>query len=219
MLVSLYMTKQTVPNIAKDLKSLLQPVSALKPMEGNPRRGDVEAVKKSYAAFGQRKPIVAQRNGTVIAGNHQLAAALELGWDEIAVVYVDDDETTAKAFSIADNRTHDLGSYDEQLLAEALQSLSKDLDDMTIVGYTDTDVDVLVSLSGIMADQNIEFLGDFTGEQATIHGLASPDHDVATLSFVMSQQRKSEILDRLRIIMQENDIEMMSDALYFLCTL
>lgn len=213
------MTKQNVPNIAKDLKSLLQPVSDLKPMEGNPRRGDVEAVKKSYEAFGQRKPIVAQRDGTVIAGNHQLAAALELGWDKIAVVYVDDDETTAKAFSIADNRTHDLGSYDEQLLAQALMGLSKDLDDMSVIGFTDTDVDVLVSLSGIMSHKNIEFLDEFTGEQATIHGLASPEHDVATLSFVMTQQRKSEILDSLRIIMEENKIEMMSDALYFLCKL
>jgi hypothetical protein len=35
----------------------------------------------------------------------------------------------------------------------------------------------------------------------------------------MTQQRKSEILDSLRIIMEENKIEMMSDALYFLCKL
>jgi len=104
--------------IADDLLPLAKPIKKFKSLEGNPRRGDVEAVVKSYERFGQRKPIVALRDGTVIAGNHQLEAAKRLGWKEIAVVYVDDDDATAKAFSIADNRTHELGGYDPvELLA------------------------------------------------------------------------------------------------------
>jgi DNA modification methylase len=87
-------------------------------MLGNPRQGNVDAVARSLDAFGQRKPIVALRDGTVIAGNHTLQAAQKLGWDELAVVWVDDDETTAKAYSLADNRTAELGGYDEVLLAE-----------------------------------------------------------------------------------------------------
>lgn len=38
----------------------------------------MDAVARSYATFGQRKPIVARREkdgGIVLAGNHQLAAA------------------------------------------------------------------------------------------------------------------------------------------------
>lgn len=42
--------------IVDALKQLAVPVDDLKLLSGNPRKGDVEAVKKSYARFGQRKP-------------------------------------------------------------------------------------------------------------------------------------------------------------------
>lgn len=64
--------------ITRDLGRLTFPVDRLTPLPGNPRHGDVDAVARSYATFGQRKPIVARREGEggiVIAGNHQLAAA------------------------------------------------------------------------------------------------------------------------------------------------
>ena len=84
------------------------------------------AVARSYATFGQRKPIVARREGkggVVIAGNHQLEAARELGWEKIAVVWVDDDDITAKALALADNRTADLGTYDDRDLPAMLQAV------------------------------------------------------------------------------------------------
>jgi DNA modification methylase len=46
-----------------------------------------------------------------------LQAAQALGWDEIAVVWVDDDDAMSKAFALADNRTAELGDYDEEALA------------------------------------------------------------------------------------------------------
>jgi DNA modification methylase len=107
--------------ITADLKALTTPIHDLELLPGNPRRGDVEAVRKSLAAFGQRKPIVVRRDDkVVIAGNHTLQAARLLGWTEIAVVWVDDDETTSKAFALADNRTADLGTYDDIALAELI---------------------------------------------------------------------------------------------------
>ncbi|NBW23244.1 MAG: hypothetical protein EBR82_86400, partial [Caulobacteraceae bacterium] len=94
------------------------PISKLSLLPGNPRRGDVEAVKASLEKFGQRKPIVVRKSDqVVIAGNHTLQAAQALGWSEIAVVWVDDDDTMSKAFALADNRTAELGDYDEEALA------------------------------------------------------------------------------------------------------
>jgi hypothetical protein len=99
-------------------------------LPGNPRKGDVRAVMASYMEFGQRKPIVARREdngrGTILAGNTQFQAARELGWDQIAVTWVDDDEKTAVSFALADNRTHDLGEYDDKLLAAAIEQLDDD---------------------------------------------------------------------------------------------
>jgi hypothetical protein len=52
-----------VCEIVPDLEGLAFPVERLTPLPGNPRQGDVQAVARSYATFGQRKPIVARREG------------------------------------------------------------------------------------------------------------------------------------------------------------
>jgi site-specific DNA-methyltransferase (adenine-specific) len=110
--------------IQNDLQNLAHPITKLQLLPGNPRRGDIEAVKRSLEAFGQRKPIVVRRSDSVvIAGNHTLQAAQALGWDEIAVVWVDDDEVTSKAFALADNRTAELGDYDEEALADLINDV------------------------------------------------------------------------------------------------
>lgn len=108
--------------ISTDLLPLAFPIEKLDQLVGNPRRGSVEAVMASYAEFGQVKPVVARKKkggrgrGEVIAGNHQLLAARELKWDSIAVVWVEMDDQRAKAFALADNRTADLGDYDDEAL-------------------------------------------------------------------------------------------------------
>jgi site-specific DNA-methyltransferase (adenine-specific) len=101
-------------------------VASLKPLPGNPRRGDVDAVAASLARFGQRKPIVVRASDrTITAGNHTWLAAQQLGWDEIAAVLVDDDDTTAQAFALADNRTAELGGYDDGLLLELIRAVGE----------------------------------------------------------------------------------------------
>ena len=74
--------------IAPKLSHLAVDITTLYELPGNPRRGDIDAVARSYATFGQQKPIVVQRRGrrtVVVDGNHQLKAARQLGWDKIAV--------------------------------------------------------------------------------------------------------------------------------------
>lgn len=129
--------------IAPDLQSLAQPIDTLHLLDGNPRRGNVDAVARSYERFGQRKPIVARRDGTVIAGNHQLLAARSLGWTEIAVVYVDDDDQMASAYALADNRIGDLGTYDETDLRLMLEEVAGDLDLLLATGYDEETLRIL----------------------------------------------------------------------------
>lgn len=131
--------------IAADLAALASPVDQLALLPGNPRRGDVDAVARSLEAFGQRKPIVARRDGTVIAGNHTLQAAQQLGWPEIAVVWVDDDDVTARAFALADNRTAELGSYDDEaLLALIADVRDADAEMLAATGWSDAAIQELV---------------------------------------------------------------------------
>jgi site-specific DNA-methyltransferase (adenine-specific) len=136
-----------VSGIHASLTDLSVPLTDLTPLPGNPRRGDVDAVVRSYSVFGQRKPIVARRTGDrdgrpvgiVIAGNHQLAAAEKLGWPTIAAVWTDDDEMTAKAFALADNRTSELGVFDEEALA-VLGEVSSDAALLAAASYTEQDL-------------------------------------------------------------------------------
>jgi DNA modification methylase len=96
----------------------------------NARKHDdknLEAIKGSLTQFGQRKPIVIGAENVVVAGNGTLAAAKALGWTQIDVVRVPEDWTRdqAKAFALADNRTAELASWDEMVLAAQVIELKE----------------------------------------------------------------------------------------------
>jgi hypothetical protein len=131
--------------ITPRLASLAVPIETLTRHPRNPRHGDLGAIGASLSRFGQLKPIVVQAStGYVVAGNHLLAAARELGWDELAATVVDLDDTTASAYMLADNRTSDLGTYDDALLAAILQEQAS-AGNLAGTGYGLGDVDELVA--------------------------------------------------------------------------
>ncbi len=117
--------------IPATLAGLAVPIESLRPYERNPRRGNVEAIKASLEAHGQYRPVVARTGGEVLAGNHTLQAALDLGWSELAVTYVDVDDEQAARIVLVDNRSSDLGIYDDGALVDLLQSL----DDLEGTGW------------------------------------------------------------------------------------
>lgn len=133
--------------IIESLKNLAVAIDSLQGLPGNPRLGDVDAVAKSLERFGQRKPIVVRKDdGTIIAGNHTWQAAKKLGWKEIAVAYVGDDDTTAQAYALADNRTAELGSYDEEALKDLIDKVAAvDPDLVRTSGWSDDAVRDLVN--------------------------------------------------------------------------
>ena len=97
----------------------LDPENARRHSERN-----IDAIKGSLEAFGQRRPIVVYE-GIVIAGNGTLEAAKTLNWSEIEIVRCPPEWTheQARAFALADNRTSELGIWDHQLLADQLLEL------------------------------------------------------------------------------------------------
>lgn len=121
-------------NIDKSLGELLVPLDDLSPLEGNPRRGNIEAIMASYKEFGQMKPVVVHKNEsgvmTVIAGNHQVEAARRLGWKQIAAVVMDAPSDRAIAFALADNRTTELGYSDSSDVFELMQTINNDYKDL-----------------------------------------------------------------------------------------
>lgn len=131
-----------------DLATVLLPVADLRTFHGNPRRGNVAAIAESLRVNGQYRPIVVNvgtytgRPHEVLAGNHTLIAARDLGWGRIAAVEVDVDDDQAARIVLSDNRTADLGENDDLLLLK----LVADLPDLDGTGYALSDIEVLEKL-------------------------------------------------------------------------
>jgi ParB-like chromosome segregation protein Spo0J len=127
--------------IAPALRDLRIDIDSVAPFPGNPREGDVGAIAESLRRFGQQKPIVVQSSTRyIVAGNHLWKAAKALGWSEIAANVAEMDDRTAEAYLIADNRTSELGSYDEEVLAGLLRKLAEE-GNLAATGYDGEDVD------------------------------------------------------------------------------
>jgi ParB-like chromosome segregation protein Spo0J len=112
------------------------PLIALKPFSGNARTGDIGAISQSLATFGQYRPIVARRDGTVLVGNHTVQAAKALNWETVSVVWLDVDDIEAIRIAIVDNRTTDMATYD----AESLKTLLSEVTDYAGTGFSQEDV-------------------------------------------------------------------------------
>lgn len=153
--------------IHPDLMPLAAPIGELKPLDGNPREGDVGAVARSLEKFGQRKPCVAQVSSKqIMAGNHTLLAARSLGWDELAVVWVEEDDASAKAFSLADNRTAQLGGFNDQALYNMIMEVREEDESLLLAAsYTEKDADDLLAA---LSDKPDDVLPELESRPAAI---------------------------------------------------
>ncbi len=133
--------------IAEQLWPLAVPIDTLTPDPANARKHgekNMAAIRASLSRFGQRAPIVVQRQGMVIrAGNGRWLAAKAMGWTQIAAVVVDDSSIDAVAFAIADNRTSELAEWDTEVLASLLNTMPEE--DMAATGFDEADLNELLS--------------------------------------------------------------------------
>ena len=100
---------------------------------------NLAAIRASLERFGQQKPIVVKKDGTVIAGNGTLEAARLLGWTHLDVVRTELEGKEALEFAIADNRTSELSEWDVQALGGILAEIRMDGSEVT--GWTGKEID------------------------------------------------------------------------------
>lgn len=131
-------------------------VADLKPWARNPRKitaARLEQLKRALQAEPEMlraRPLIALPDGTVIAGNQRLAAAVALGWRRIPVMYADLDAARATEWALRDNRPYgeDLDDEIGVLLAE-LADAGRDLD---LTGYDSAEIDRLLADTRPAAD-------------------------------------------------------------------
>jgi ParB-like chromosome segregation protein Spo0J len=128
-----------------ELRTVVVPTDSLRPYHANPRRGSIDVIVESLRVNGQYRPLVVNsRTSEVLAGNHTLYAAQQLGWSEVAVTFIDVDPEQAARIVLVDNRSNDLAAYDDDLLAGLIESLP----DLAGTGYSDDDLADLLDQLG-----------------------------------------------------------------------
>ena len=141
------------------------PIERIRPYAGNPRTitpAAIDKVAKSLTAFGWRQPLVVDADGVLIVGHTRLAAALKLGLAEVPV-HVASALTAdqVRAYRLADNRTHEEATWDEEALAAELRALGE--------------VD-LTALTAFNGDELDRFLRDLVTEPPSNSDLGATDN-------------------------------------------
>lgn len=142
----------TQPHIESTLIEYVE-VSTLTLHPRNARDGDIGAIITSIQQNGWFGTLVAQKSTRyILAGNHRFQAARQLGMTHVPVYWVDCDDERALAILIADNRTSDIGRWDEQGLIDILSDLHQS-DLLLGTGY---DAEDLAKLLGDTGSEQVE---------------------------------------------------------------
>lgn len=100
-------------------------LDALKPHPENPRIHPESALAKlemSIKEFGWTQPIVATKDGVILAGHARSEAARRMGLKKVPVLYIDLEGEKADAYLIADNRVQDETKWDYPKLQKLMVS-------------------------------------------------------------------------------------------------
>jgi DNA modification methylase len=104
-------------------------LSDLRPSSHNARkhgRAQIRAISKSIDAFGFNAPVLADKDGNILAGHGRVEAAKLLGLMYIPVVFLHHlSEAEAMAYMLADNKLTDRSGWDDATLAVQLKQLSE----------------------------------------------------------------------------------------------
>ena len=112
--------------------------------EYNPRQitdDEMEKLKNSINEFGYIAPIIVNKhNNHIIGGNQRYEALKSLGYTDVDVVFVDEqDSNREKALNIALNKIS--GEWDFVKLADILDDLELDDFDISLTGFDDLELE------------------------------------------------------------------------------
>ena len=139
------------------------PLELLRPYERNARthsERQVALIAQSIETFGFTNPIIADEDGTIIAGHGRWEAARVLGLKTVPVLrsaHLTPEKV--KAYRIADNKLAELSGWDMDLLKIDLGELSAlDLDfSIETIGFEHAEIDVIL-------DEPVKSDGDGPGD-------------------------------------------------------
>ncbi len=124
-------------------------LAALRPSDWNPRSIKDERFKnlcRSIEAdpeFLWRRPVLAQSDGTIYAGNMRYLAAQHLGMSTIPAIVEDVPDQLARERALRDNAQW--GDWAEDDLAKLLAGLREEGSDLDLLGFDDRELQALLN--------------------------------------------------------------------------
>lgn len=110
-------------------------------------RKQILQIANSIREFGFNSPILVDTSNTVVAGHGRLAAAKELGLQNVPAICIGHlTKNQLRAYAIADNKIAELAGWDEEVLKiEFQQILDLDPDyDLTVTGFETPEIDLII---------------------------------------------------------------------------
>lgn len=139
-----------------NLKVVYKSVEELIPYVNNARTHSDEQVTQiasSIKEFGFNNPILTDGENGVIAGHGRLLAAKKLKLDKVPTIELSGlTESQKKAYILADNKIALNSGWDEELLKVELEELKISDIDLDIVGFSNEDLQQLLSVATIEED-------------------------------------------------------------------
>lgn len=138
-----------IPNdLAPDLKVEWYTVDELTPAKRRVRKCNPEQVERTIRlikAYGFISPVTIRR-GVVVDGHIRIAAARELGMEDVPCIDVGHlSKAQARTLSISLNRLAELGEWDLPELKLELEELEIDNFDLSLTLFTDQELDIILS--------------------------------------------------------------------------
>lgn len=173
-------------------------ISEVEMLPGNPRVGNIPKIRESIKAHGFMDPIVVQKSTMqVLAGNHRLLVAKELGYTEVPARVVDIPDGPARRYVLAANKASDEAAYDEETLANLLADIMDEGEDALVgTAYSAKEAEAIVARAAWQDEGDLEIPEDVVethkGVEATgTHKGPKPQDRTKTLEAL---QRRSLIL-------------------------
>ncbi len=122
------------------------PLDRVRPYEQNPRvisEAAVDKVAASIKTFGWRQPIVIDEAGVIIAGHTRFQAAKGLGLECVPVHVASGlSPEAARAYRLADNRTHDEARWNTEGVGFEFAQLAAAGFDLALTGFDEGELPV-----------------------------------------------------------------------------
>jgi ParB-like chromosome segregation protein Spo0J len=173
----------------------LVPIDTVRPHPRNPRAGDIDIIEESIEENDFYGACLVQKStGFILIGNHRWKAAKQLDAEQIPIFEVDVDDNHAERILLADNRTSDVATYVDALLADILTQRREDGRGLKGTGFTDDALDAL--------------LADLGRDDHMSQGLSSTPFNQPDTSFILSITVKTiQERDHIASVLRQNGFE------------